>query len=75
MDIFEPQFQALKFFIPRMDDFGVILLHEYYPPPWAPEMVGTKLAVDEIAKEYDFVMLPIGDGLSVAISKFKKRYT
>lgn len=71
MDIFEPQYQALRFFIPIIAPLGVILLHEYFPLHWVPEMVGIKRAVDEIAKEYDFVRMPIGDSLSIALTNKK----
>lgn len=72
MDIYEPQYQALKWFIPRMTEEGLILLHEYFPPSWQPDMLGTYNAVEEIAKEYSFVRFPIGDGLSIALKNFTK---
>jgi hypothetical protein len=63
MDLYDAQLNALRFFAPRMSKGGVILLHDYYYPA----LPGVKLAVNEFSKERDFIRLPIGDGLSMAI--------
>lgn len=63
MDLFKPQYEALKFFGPRMSEGGVICLHDYYYK----KLPGTKQAVDEYAKEKAFTSLPIGDGSSIAL--------
>jgi hypothetical protein len=63
MDLFKPQYEALKFFAPRLCKGGVICLHDYYKK----NIPGTKQAVDEFAKEYDFLRCPIGDGSSIAL--------
>lgn len=63
MDLYKPQYEALKFFGPRMSEGGVICLHDYYNK----KLPGTKQAIDEYAKEKAFTSLPIGDGFSMAL--------
>lgn len=64
MDLYKPQYEALKFFGPRMSKGGVICLHDYYNP----KLPGTKQAVDKFAKMQSFSRLPIGDGVSIALT-------
>lgn len=63
MDIFAPQLAALHFFAPKMVAGGVILLHDYFHPVHT----GTKRAIEEFGKEYDFSLIPIGDSCSIAL--------
>ena len=68
MDLYAPTIAALRYFLPRMNKDGIILLHDYY---WW-ETVGIKQAVDEVNNEYKFWRLPIGDNMSVALLNFEK---
>lgn len=64
MDLYVPQLAALNFFNERMVKGGVILVHDYYNETFS----GTKKAVDEfLEKTGDVRMMPIGDGMSVAL--------
>jgi len=63
MDLYQPTLAALRFFLPRIVQGGVILLHDYYCP-W---YTGVKEAVKEFTKEASFTYMPIGDDLSIAI--------
>ena len=63
MDLYVPQLAALKFFAPRMEKNGVILVHDYYNKIFT----GTTKAVDEFCESYKVTKYPIGDGLSIAL--------
>jgi hypothetical protein len=63
MDLYAPQLAALRFFLPRMVERGIILVHDYY----APDLPGVKKAVDECADEWVLSRLPIGDEMSIAL--------
>lgn len=66
-DLYQPMYEGLKFFYPRMVRGGVILLHDYFLSTYP----GVAKAV------YDFeesiggpcMTIPVGDDLSVAIMK------
>ena len=63
-DLYQPTLAGLQFFAPRMTESGVILIHDYF----ADGFKGVRAAVndfDPVAK--GLRLLPIGDGLSVAI--------
>ncbi|WP_395549022.1 MULTISPECIES: TylF/MycF/NovP-related O-methyltransferase [unclassified Lacrimispora] len=63
MDLYAPMLAALRFFAPRLETGGVILLHDYYYP----SLHGVKQAVDEFAQEWQFTIMPIGDDCSIAL--------
>lgn len=63
MDLYAPMLAALRFFAPRLELGGVILLHDYYYP----SLPGVKQAVDEFAQEWEFTIMPIGDDCSIAL--------
>lgn len=63
MDLYAPMLSALRFFAPRLELGGVILLHDYYYPA----LPGVKQAVDEFAQEWEFTIMPIGDDFSIAL--------
>lgn len=65
-DLYKPTLEALYWFYPRMVKFGVILIHDYF----SNEYKGVKVAVEEfISNNRNVILLPIGDGLSVAIKR------
>ncbi len=63
MDLYVPQIAALRFFAPRMNPNGVILLHDYFNE----SLPGTRKAVEEFEKEHPVSKFPIGDGLSIVL--------
>jgi hypothetical protein len=69
MDLYLPELNALRFFVPRLSKGGVILLHDYFNP----SLHGVKQAVDEFSSEYDFVRIPTGDEFTIALTAFNKR--
>jgi len=64
LDLYQPTLSALNLFYPRMSVGGIILIHDYM---WDIGMVST--AVDEFALKQKLSIVPIGDGVSVAIVK------
>lgn len=69
VDLYLPTLNGLKFFLPRMKEGGVILVHDYF----AANFRGPKQAVDEFMKldeSKKLCMCPIGDGISIMISGF-----
>lgn len=63
MDLYTPQFEALKWFAPRMVVGGVILMHDYYND----DLPGTKMAIDDFDGKDNFAIMPIGDMRSMAL--------
>ena len=65
-DLYNPTLSGLEFFYPKMIDGGVILVHDYFSELYK----GVKSGVDYFLKEKGIkYMMPIGDGVSVAIIK------
>jgi hypothetical protein len=64
-DLYQPILSALKLFYPRMSAGGIILIHDYM---WEYDD-GAAAAVDEFAEKHGLGIIPIGDGVSVAIVK------
>lgn len=66
-DLYNPTLEGLRFFYPRLDDNGVMLIHDYYNPGY----FGVKSAIDDFEKERGFILkrFPIGDHCSIAIIK------
>lgn len=67
LDLYEPTYNGLNFFISRLTDNGIILVHDYF----AENFKGPKKAVDRFIKEYsgNIKISPIGDGLSIMLIK------
>lgn len=66
-DLYNPTLDGLRFFYPRLDAEGVMLIHDYYNPGYA----GIKIAIDDFEKEQGIKLrrFPIGDHCSIAIMK------
>lgn len=66
-DLYNPTLDGLRFFYPRLNPNGVILIHDYYNPGYT----GIKKAIDDYEKELQISLrrLPIGDHCSIAILK------
>lgn len=76
-DLYEPILAGLRFFYPRINHGGIILVHEYFSQGY----VGVKEAVEEFLTELESlenqdgqretraIKIPIGDNLSIAIIK------
>ena len=66
-DLYNPTLEGLRFFYSKLEDNGVILIHDYFNPGYT----GIKQAVDDFEKESGIVLkrLPIGDHCSIAIFK------
>ncbi len=66
-DLYNPTYEGLKYFYPRLLNNGVILIHDYYHLNYK--------AVPEAIKEYEknsgvsLLKIPIGDHCSIAIIK------
>jgi hypothetical protein len=65
VDLYKPMEAALDLFYPRMSKGGIILIHDYF----GENIRGVLAAVDKFTKENDLQLMPIGDGISVAIVK------
>jgi len=67
MDLYLPTFRGLKFFWDKMSLGGVILVHDFF----GEEYPNVRKAVFDFEAElgHAISILPIGDGLSVAITK------
>jgi len=64
-DLYQPTIAGLEYFVPRMVEGGVILIHDYFSGAFN----GIKAAVADFdLKARGLKILPVGDGLSVAIS-------
>lgn len=64
-DLYKPTMEGLKYFYPRMENGGVILIHDYFSTAFK----GVKDAVKEFCNINNIKYMPIGDTLSVAIIK------
>lgn len=64
-DLYDSILSGLEFFYPKMCKGGVILIHDYFSLGY----IGVKKAVDTFANKNNLYILPIGDGISVAIMK------
>lgn len=68
LDLYEPTYNGLYFFAPKMVKGGVILVHDYF----SENFQGPRDAVDKFMKESDrnYFCEPIGDGISIMIVGF-----
>ena len=68
-DLYSPILAGLRYFFPRMEKDGVMLVHDYFTEFYH----GVGKAVEDYEKElgYSLRKFPIGDGISIAI--FKER--
>jgi hypothetical protein len=64
-DLYNPILAGLEFFYPKLVAGGIILVHDYY----ADTCPGATKAVDEFCRKNNIVPKPIGDTLSILISK------
>ena len=65
-DLYNPILAGLEFFVPRMVDGGVILIHDYFGETFK----GVKEAVNEFINERtDLQIFPVGDGISIGLTK------
>lgn len=64
-DLYRPTKEGLRFFYDKMQQGGVLLVHDYFSSVYK----GVKSAVDEFCEEAKVMALPIGDTLSIAIIK------
>jgi len=64
-DLYNPTLDGLRFFYPRLEKNGVILIHDYFNPGY----LGIKTAIDDFEKEFGIALrrLPVGDHCSIAI--------
>lgn len=65
MDLYKPTIAGLNFFWGKMEQGGIILVHDYFSEVYE----GVKSAVEEFCKEKSIGMFPIGDSISVGIIK------
>lgn len=61
MDVYEPTFKALKYILPRLSSFGIIMLDDY--GNWMTP--GIKKAVDELSTMYSFKLIYLPTGQAV----------
>lgn len=69
LDLYQPTIEGLRWFEDRMVKDGVILIHDYF----ADNFRGVRHAVDEYMqnrKRKELHLMPIGDGISIAICGF-----
>lgn len=66
MDLYKPTLEALRWFYPRMNPGGGILIHDYFDTYTFPNL---KKGVIEFAEETGAQTFPIGDGLSIFVVK------
>jgi O-methyltransferase len=64
-DLYQPMFEGLKYFYPRLEKGGYIFLHDFYHS----DFPGVKKAVVEYNEIEEIKYVPLGDGISVAIVK------
>lgn len=70
MDLYKPTIEALHFFYDRLEQNGVMLLHDYF----AKTLPGVKQAVEEFIEskpQFTVRTFPIGDGVSLGLIKVK----
>lgn len=66
VDLYQPIYEALNFFWPRMVVGGYILIHDYSSPKWP----GVKMAVQKFSKDNSVYYAPIPDfGGSIMLIK------
>ena len=66
MDLYMPTLSGLDFFSSHLESGGVMLVHDYFNSFFS----GAKRAVDEwCSRHKEFVCIPIGDGMSVAVTR------
>lgn len=67
MDLYKPTLEGLRFFYPRLEKGGMIVLHDYFSDAYP----NVKTAVTEYQKELGISLnlCPVGDDLSIAIIK------
>lgn len=70
LDLYEPTYAGLNFFYDKMTENGIILVHDYF----AENFKGPRYAVDKFVSgtERKIYKLPIGDGISIMLTGFKK---
>ena len=66
MDLYKPTLEALRWFYPRMNPGGGILIHDYFDTYTFPNL---KKGVIEFAEETGAQTFPIGDDLSIFVVK------
>lgn len=69
LDLYQPTLEGLRWFGEKMVKGGVILIHDYF----ADNFRGVKQAVDEFMENRDrknLHLMPIGDGISIAVCGF-----
>lgn len=69
LDLYQPTLEGLRWFEDRMVKGGVILIHDYF----ADNFRGVRHAVDEYMsnkKGKELYLMPIGDGISIAVCGF-----
>ena len=67
MDLYEPTYQGLEFFAPKMVKNGAILVHDFF----STDFYGPNKAVNEfLDKNSKYSIYPIGDGISILITGF-----
>lgn len=68
-DLYVPILAGLQYFYPRLDEDGIILIHDYYTEFYH----GVRAAVETFEQEVGFKLrkYPIGDGISLAVFKDK----
>lgn len=66
-DLYAPILAGLRYFFPRMDEEGIILVHDFFTKFYC----GVATAIEAYEKEigYKLRKYPIGDGISIAIFK------
>lgn len=66
-DLYAPILAGLQYFFPRMDEEGIILVHDYFTKFYH----GVSTAIEAYEREvgYELKKYPIGDGISIAIFK------
>ena len=64
-DLYQPMFEGLKYFYPKLEKGGYIFLHDYFHDDFS----GVKKAVLEYNEIERIKYVPLGDGLSIAIVK------
>lgn len=66
MDLYKPTLEGLRFFWNRMEQGGVVLVHDYFSEAYK----GVENAVEEfVEKEKDAHLFPIGDSISIGMLK------
>ena len=56
-DLYEPTYEGLKFFYPRLSEGGAVFIHDYNSSQYP----GVKRAVSEFRKEVDIKVIPLPD--------------